>query len=134
VGYKLLRKAGWQEGTGLGATEQGRLVPIVPVQQQGKKGIGKDRRQHSFAEGNRQRQDKQESKPHPKDLPVPLVLEDPEVKRKRHQQALQAEADQQAEKELARFMYRQFNEFTGPTSDSNPLLRPNKLTRTNPLL
>lgn len=49
-------------------------------------------------------------------------------------QAIQAEADQQAEKELARFMYRQFNEFTGPTSDSNPLLRPNKLTRTNPLL
>ncbi|PKU77740.1 hypothetical protein MA16_Dca005572 [Dendrobium catenatum] len=28
IGFQLLRKSGWKEGTGLGASEQGRLEPI----------------------------------------------------------------------------------------------------------
>ena len=50
-------------------------------------------------------------------------------------QILQAEADDAAGKAIQRYMYRAFNDMSGePTSDSNPLLRQNKLSRTNPLL
>lgn len=40
IGYKLLRKAGWVEGKGLGAKEQGCKTPIRAWQQSGKEGIG----------------------------------------------------------------------------------------------
>lgn len=36
----MLRKAGWQEGTGLGAQEQGRQHPILPEHQPGRRGLG----------------------------------------------------------------------------------------------
>ena len=41
VGFQLLRKAGWVEGTGLGAQEQGRPEPLLPSQQQGRLGLGR---------------------------------------------------------------------------------------------
>lgn len=50
-------------------------------------------------------------------------------------QILQTEADEAAGKALQRYMYRAFNDLSGaPTTDSNPLVRQNKLSRTNPLL
>ena len=59
----------------------------------------------------------------------------PILKHVYHVQILQAEADEAAGKAIQRYMYRAFNEMSGePTSDSNPLLRQNKLSRTNPLL
>lgn len=50
-------------------------------------------------------------------------------------QMIQAEADEEDRRAIQRHMYRAFNDLGGEaTSDSNPLARPNKLTRTNPLL
>ena len=37
---QMLRKAGWREGSGLGAQEQGRQQPILPEHQSGKRGLG----------------------------------------------------------------------------------------------
>ncbi|KAL0035657.1 hypothetical protein WJX79_006249 [Trebouxia sp. C0005] len=74
--------------------------------------------------------------PAPKEQqPVPDVPEDPVVKKQRHQQILQAEADEAAGRAIQQYMYRAFNDRSGePTSDSNPLLRQHKLSKTNPLL
>ena len=50
-------------------------------------------------------------------------------------QVLQAEADDAADKALSRYLYRAFSDAGGYSStDNNPLLRRNKLSRTNPLL
>lgn len=40
VGYRLLKKAGWTEGAGLGAQEQGVAEPVAAFQQQGNLGLG----------------------------------------------------------------------------------------------
>ncbi|KAI0488182.1 hypothetical protein KFK09_028009 [Dendrobium nobile] len=40
IGFQLLRKSGWKEGTGLGASEQGRLEPIQTQIKKNKCGIG----------------------------------------------------------------------------------------------
>ena len=39
---QLLKKSGWKEGTGLGATEQGRLDPVKTHFQPDRRGIGAD--------------------------------------------------------------------------------------------
>lgn len=50
-------------------------------------------------------------------------------------QILQAEADDAAGRAIQQYMYRAFNDMSGEaTSDSNPLLRKNTLSRSNPLL
>ncbi|CAD5164106.1 unnamed protein product [Musa acuminata subsp. malaccensis] len=43
VGFKLLKKCGWKEGTGLGASEQGMLEPIPTFVKKNKRGIGADK-------------------------------------------------------------------------------------------
>jgi hypothetical protein len=40
VGYKLLQKAGWQEGKGLGKREHGREDPVEAFQNAGRQGLG----------------------------------------------------------------------------------------------
>ncbi|KAG8092075.1 hypothetical protein GUJ93_ZPchr0012g20489 [Zizania palustris] len=40
VGFQLLKKSGWKEGTGLGAQEQGRLEPIETRVKNNKRGLG----------------------------------------------------------------------------------------------
>ncbi|KAH8942853.1 hypothetical protein BDL97_13G017800 [Sphagnum fallax] len=40
IGFKLLKKSGWKEGTGLGASEQGRLAPLETHVKQDRRGIG----------------------------------------------------------------------------------------------
>ena len=50
-------------------------------------------------------------------------------------QVMQAEADSAAGKALARAVYRAFSNTNAPSApDSNPLLRHNKLSASNPLL
>ena len=50
-------------------------------------------------------------------------------------QVIQAEADDAAGKALARAVYRAFSDVNGAAApDSNPLLRRNKLSASNPLL
>ncbi|XP_062159771.1 uncharacterized protein LOC133867103 isoform X2 [Alnus glutinosa] len=40
IGFKLLKKHGWKEGTGLGASEQGRLEPVQTYLKNNKHGLG----------------------------------------------------------------------------------------------
>ncbi|KAL3147163.1 hypothetical protein ABBQ32_002670 [Trebouxia sp. C0010 RCD-2024] len=145
VGYQLLQKAGWAEGQGLGRNQQGRPIPLGAYHQQARQGIGvgttqPERSQHSHRGNSKAGRvsvgDDKANKPQKKQQqPVPHVPEDPQVKRQRHQQILQTEADEAAGKALQRYMYRAFNDLSGaPTTDSNPLVRQNKLSRTNPLL
>ncbi|PAN46701.1 hypothetical protein PAHAL_9G208400 [Panicum hallii] len=40
IGFQLLKKSGWKEGTGLGAQEQGRLEPVETRVKNNKRGLG----------------------------------------------------------------------------------------------
>ncbi|EPS67546.1 hypothetical protein M569_07231, partial [Genlisea aurea] len=42
IGFKLLQKHGWREGTGLGVSEQGRLEPVEAFIKKNKRGLGAD--------------------------------------------------------------------------------------------
>lgn len=96
VGYQLLRKAGWQEGQGIGINQQGRPIPLSAYHQQARHGIGADTKP---AKALRSDQNKLGRKRQPgassdnggtvmqkELLPVPDVPEDPKIKRQRHQQ------------------------------------------------
>ncbi|XP_057962071.1 uncharacterized protein LOC131153638 [Malania oleifera] len=43
IGYQLLKKHGWKEGTGLGASQQGRLEPVQVNLKTNKRGLGADK-------------------------------------------------------------------------------------------
>ncbi|XP_073002699.1 uncharacterized protein [Typha latifolia] len=43
VGFQLLKKCGWKEGTGLGASEQGRLEPLQTHVKKNKRGLGAEK-------------------------------------------------------------------------------------------
>ncbi|XP_004297703.1 PREDICTED: G patch domain and ankyrin repeat-containing protein 1 homolog isoform X1 [Fragaria vesca subsp. vesca] len=43
IGFQLLKKHGWKEGTGLGISEQGRLEPIQTYLKNNKRGLGADK-------------------------------------------------------------------------------------------
>lgn len=146
VGYQLLQKAGWQEGQGIGIHQQGRPIPLSAYHQQARHGIGADNKpaNAAYAQRKTSKRKADSSSNHADTMhqvkqkeqrPVPDVPEDPNVKKQRHQQILQAEADEAAGRAIQQYMYRAFNDMSGePTSDSNPLLRQHKLSRTNPLL
>ncbi|GER27721.1 D111/G-patch domain-containing family protein [Striga asiatica] len=43
IGFQLLKKHGWKEGTGLGVDEQGRLEPVQAFVKKNKRGLGADK-------------------------------------------------------------------------------------------
>ncbi|KAK4348167.1 hypothetical protein RND71_034506 [Anisodus tanguticus] len=43
LGFKLLKKHGWREGTGLGIAEQGRLEPVPAYIKKNKRGLGAEK-------------------------------------------------------------------------------------------
>lgn len=43
IGFQLLKKHGWREGTGLGVAEQGRLEPVQASVKNNKRGLGADK-------------------------------------------------------------------------------------------
>ncbi|CAA0385900.1 putative G patch domain and ankyrin repeat-containing protein [Arabidopsis thaliana] len=43
IGFQLLKKHGWKEGTGLGITEQGILVPLQAEPKHNKQGLGAEK-------------------------------------------------------------------------------------------
>ncbi|XP_062014454.1 uncharacterized protein LOC133730984 [Rosa rugosa] len=45
IGFRLLKKQGWKEGTGLGISEQGRLEPVATYVKNNKLGLGADKLQ-----------------------------------------------------------------------------------------
>ncbi|XP_068640920.1 uncharacterized protein [Aristolochia californica] len=52
IGFKLLKKCGWKEGTGLGIAEQGRLEPLQPQVKKNKRGLGSEEKKKNSAEIN----------------------------------------------------------------------------------
>lgn len=142
VGYRLLQAAGWREGTGIGAREQGRLEPLEAEMRPTQAGLGfepKRRRRKAEGEGAPPGA-APPAKPPPRALPPDeLAQQDTATKVKRVRQVMQAEADAKAERALARLVAREFADDGEPgahsTRDVNPLLRPNsKMSARNPLL
>ncbi|XP_021735497.1 G patch domain and ankyrin repeat-containing protein 1 homolog [Chenopodium quinoa] len=43
IGFQLLKKHGWKEGTGLGASQQGRLEPVKTYVKKNKRGLGAEK-------------------------------------------------------------------------------------------
>ncbi|KAJ4961784.1 hypothetical protein NE237_021694 [Protea cynaroides] len=43
IGFKLLKKCGWKEGTGLGVAEQGMLEPLQARVKKNKRGLGAEK-------------------------------------------------------------------------------------------
>ncbi|KAK3012888.1 hypothetical protein RJ639_009705 [Escallonia herrerae] len=43
IGFQLLKKHGWTEGTGLGVYQQGRLEPVQAFLKKNKRGLGADK-------------------------------------------------------------------------------------------
>lgn len=43
IGFQLLKKHGWKEGTGLGISEQGRLEPLEAYMKNNKQGLGAEK-------------------------------------------------------------------------------------------
>ncbi|XP_051145469.1 meiotically up-regulated protein C1442.13c [Andrographis paniculata] len=43
IGFQLLKKHGWKEGTGLGVDEQGRIEPLQAYVKKNKRGLGADK-------------------------------------------------------------------------------------------
>jgi hypothetical protein len=112
VGYQLLQKAGWTEGTGLGAQEQGRREPLAPAAVRGQAGLGfqpggpgrrgqkaggaaaqpgqqPGQQQGGREEGKSTSQEAQQQQPKRPLPPDPLEKEDKETKLKRVKQVQQ---------------------------------------------
>ncbi|KAJ7559306.1 hypothetical protein O6H91_04G078900 [Diphasiastrum complanatum] len=64
VGFKLLKKSGWKEGTGLGVFAQGRLDPVQTEMKLDRRGIGAERKVKRNIEGtpNRLHEEKPKTK------------------------------------------------------------------------
>lgn len=150
---QLLQKAGWQEGTGLGVSEQGRTQPVAAWVQSGRSGIGSAPQQppqsskppphgkpkqkqttsvqsgpQSQPETSRQSDTagtlSEKAKPVKRAWRQVSVEEPLDVKVKRVRQAQKAEQDDKEGKEIQRLLYRAFRESEAPAvTENSPLLR-----------
>ncbi|KAK7357947.1 hypothetical protein VNO80_17244 [Phaseolus coccineus] len=48
IGFQLLKKQGWREGTGLGVSEQGRLEPVETYIKNNKRGLGAEQKKKAL--------------------------------------------------------------------------------------
>eukprot|EP00798_Chlamydomonas_sp_ICE-L_P013211 gene13211-19046_t len=152
IGYKLLKRVGWQHGTGLGASEQGRTVPIQAWQQKGSVGIGFDKKR-KHGEGGNGRHSKGSTEDGGRGASSKAVRmsakkrvdqviaaefegETLDAKVKRHRQVLKQEAIEEKDKAIQRAVYDAFNDpfDSVDNGDTNPIGRSHRLTKTNPLL
>jgi hypothetical protein len=144
VGWRLLQKAGWKVGQGLGAQEQGRKEPLQPEICQGSAGLGykvTKKRQRTATNGAEDTTDtslqseKRMQRQKAVDVDDPLANEDIKTKVKRVKQVLEAEADQKVEKAIARMVYSAFkSEDASTRAPSGQHPRSRRITATNPLL
>ncbi|KAF8071329.1 hypothetical protein HT031_001412 [Scenedesmus sp. PABB004] len=156
VGYRLLQKAGWTEGRGLGAAEQGMAAPLAVVPQKGSTGLGFGAAQAA----PQQAQQGGGAAAGPAAPPQPagpvlggrrvaalvaaeLAAESLDAKVARHRQVMAAEARDARDREVQRLIFRAFSDGdgggggggAGGGNASNPLVSGNhRLTATNPLL
>jgi hypothetical protein len=148
VGYRLLKLAGWSEGTGVGAREQGPLDPLEPAAQKGGRGLGFATAREAraareaaaaAAAGTERFPPRREARAAAAAAAPPDEFADEpmDAKVRRVARALHADADAEAEQRLARFVYAEFRDgATVSVANQNPLLRPGgtRLAASNPLL
>jgi hypothetical protein len=158
VGYQLLQKAGWREGSGLGREEQGMSAPLQVQPQKGNKGLGfapqdplqlqRQQIADAAAAAAAAAGDTAAAPAGPALGPVlggkrvaalvaaELASEDLETKVKRHRQVMDQEAKEKRDKAIQLYMQRAFNEpsLADVGDHANVLGRNSRLTRTNPLL
>ncbi|KMZ74200.1 G-patch domain containing protein, expressed [Zostera marina] len=97
VGFKMLKKCGWREGTGLGISGQGRLEPVEAHVKNNKTGLGADKIQTKLKHRSKQSSKELQSE---KDILKPkkktkamskrlrkMLEEDERMKEKQFQQA-----------------------------------------------
>ncbi|CAL9776414.1 unnamed protein product [Musa acuminata subsp. burmannicoides] len=100
VGFKLLKKCGWKEGTGLGASEQGMLEPIPTFVKKNKRGIGADKTKKNVEV--------------PKDLDAKMQNNHDMQSKKKNKQVskrirkMREEEERMKEKEFERAFFREF--------------------------
>ncbi|KAG0610630.1 hypothetical protein M758_7G079700 [Ceratodon purpureus] len=100
IGFQLLKKSGWKEGTGLGATEQGRLDPVKTHFQPDRRGIGADVKKKVILSSEERRSQK-------KTLKDTEGGEKKKVLTKKARKAL-AKAEREREQAVAAAFYREF--------------------------
>lgn len=100
IGFQLLKKHGWKEGSGLGVSEQGRLEPVQAYVKNNKKGLGAEKKRKN---------------PKPSDPPDSKPKNDEEQKTTKKTKALskrmrkmQEREKQMQEKEFERAFFREF--------------------------
>jgi hypothetical protein len=158
VGYQLLQKAGWREGSGLGREGQGMAAPLQVQPQKGSKGLGfvpqdplqlqRQQIADAAAAAAAAAGGAVAAPAGPAAGPVlggkrvaalvaaELASEDLETKVKRHRQVMEQEAKEKRDKAIQLYMQRAFNEpsLADVGDHANVLGRSSWLTRTNPLL
>lgn len=102
IGFQLLKKSGWKEGTGLGATEQGRLDPVETQLKQDRRGIGADlKKKNKVILSSEERRSQRKALRETEDGEKEKVLS------KKARKAL-AKAEREQEHALAAAFYREF--------------------------
>ncbi|KAM7272057.1 hypothetical protein ACFE04_031271 [Oxalis oulophora] len=101
IGFQLLKKHGWKEGSGLGISEQGRLEPVEAFANNNKRGLGSEKlkkvnQKTKLALTSKQKNDKEKSS---------LKKSKPLSKKMRKMQELEK---RQEEKEFERAFMREF--------------------------
>nr|GMD13294.1 G patch domain and ankyrin repeat-containing protein 1 homolog [Ipomoea batatas] len=98
IGFQLLKKHGWKEGTGLGIAEQGRLEPVEGCVKRNKRGLGADK--------GKKASEHTKSEKAGKEVKLPVKKKTKAVSKKM-KKILEFEKQLQ-EKELVREFYREF--------------------------
>lgn len=98
IGFQLLKKCGWKEGTGLGATEQGRLHPIETHVKHDKRGIGAEKKLKLVISSTPKENDQKQAKTTQKKLKT----------LSKRLRKLQAEEKRMKEQEFERAFFREF--------------------------
>ncbi|KAG6553657.1 hypothetical protein Mapa_004571 [Marchantia paleacea] len=94
IGFKLLKKSGWKEGSGLGIFEQGRLIPLEAPFKLDRRGIGAERKIIRKSDGKVQRE--------------ASAVDEGEAKKSKKALKMEAEAERMREAAFARDFFREF--------------------------
>ncbi|KAJ6820191.1 PIN2/TERF1-interacting telomerase inhibitor 1 isoform X1 [Iris pallida] len=101
VGFQLLKKCGWKEGTGLGVLEQGRLEPLQAHVKKNKRGLGAEKVKQKIPSSD-------DSMPGKQNDNVPLQSRKKLKSVSKRIRKMQEEEERLKEKEFERAFYREF--------------------------
>uniref|UniRef100_A0A7S0UM18 G-patch domain-containing protein n=1 Tax=Polytomella parva TaxID=51329 RepID=A0A7S0UM18_9CHLO len=154
IGFKLLVKAGWKEGKGLGADEQGRIAPLGPEFRFRQQGLGFDTldpKSHSIKPSSESKPElnSTSSNGHDSDMrqqkktSIADIVQDEldseslHQKVKRHKQIMRQEEDDHKRRLIASYLSRSFSEpYSDNTSSANlpPKHGASRISSLNPLI